>query len=231
MMLYSVTSLSWSPTSLRSRQFPLLPLIPVDGALKAESEMEEKEGTQKEESAIGTTGIAQPDELVRINVGGEVFAVSLSTLRRSQPTRIGALFTGKYRLLRDASGAVFIDRSPRFFGAVLAWLRGEPFLPPPSLQEAALMQAEFRYYGLPFPRDVWLRYERSYACTMTLPHAAIFFTPDADGICYTFCGANHAFFLTKWDIHTGRCIGTVQVLCLFFSKPIRVLYTTRHHTH
>ncbi len=95
-------------------------------------------------------GVKKPDmeERVTIDVGGMVFATSLSTLRRHPESFFGGL-------LRFGGGDpppkhVFIDRSPACFGLVLDHLRGEP-LPVALLSERDVwhLRRDAAFFGLP----------------------------------------------------------------------------------
>jgi hypothetical protein len=181
----------------------------------SETKKKDVKSTRKEESdllqLVDEHATEPEDELVRLNVGGEIFYVNLSTIKRWRDSMLGAMFAGNMRVARDASGAVIINRSPRFFGAVLSYLRNASLTLPASLQEAILIEAEFQFYALPFPSDVWLRYENSYAHAMTLPNAPIYFAvPDAN-LCYTFCGTSDSFFLDCWNLCTAECRSRVKV--------------------
>ncbi|XP_069389897.1 BTB/POZ domain-containing protein KCTD14 isoform X2 [Paralichthys olivaceus] len=69
-----------------------------------------------------------------LNVGGQLFSTSLSTLRKHPGSRLAEMFSGQPKLRTDAQGRFFIDRDGSHFGAVLEFLRSER-LPTEHIQE------------------------------------------------------------------------------------------------
>ena len=62
-------------------------------------------------------------DMVRLNVGGQIYCTTLSTLR-SEETMLSAMFSGRFDVRKDADGAVFIDRDGTHFRHILNYLRG-----------------------------------------------------------------------------------------------------------
>lgn len=62
-------------------------------------------------------------DVVRLNVGGQIFCTTLSTLR-SEESMLSAMFSGRFDVRKDADGAVFIDRDGTHFRHILNHLRG-----------------------------------------------------------------------------------------------------------
>ncbi len=60
------------------------------------------------------------------------------------------LFSGRYKLEKDAVGNYFIDRDGSLFRFVLDFLRDGEFERPTDAMELALLKLEFEYYRLPF---------------------------------------------------------------------------------
>lgn len=52
---------------------------------------------------------------LRLNIGGKVFATTVETLTRVQPSFFAAMFGGQYDTTPDEDGEFFIDRSYRHF--------------------------------------------------------------------------------------------------------------------
>jgi len=77
----------------------------------------EKRGTAKES--------VNEDEILELNVGGEVFMVKRSTmLFAPDDSHLNAMFRGHYgSMSRDAQGRIFLDMSPRVFSVILSYLR------------------------------------------------------------------------------------------------------------
>lgn len=66
------------------------------------------------------------DELISINVGGQLFDVKRSTLLMApEESLLNAMFSGRWdkSLFRDGKGNVFLDMSPPVFAAILSNLR------------------------------------------------------------------------------------------------------------
>lgn len=105
-------------------------------AWKDEKEMIDK--TQRFESRI------------KLDIGGEKFTTSLTTLRRFPDTMIGAMFSGRHSLSTDEDGYYFIDRDGTYFRHILNFLRS-----PEDFDDSLLSDREFTetqkeavYYGI-----------------------------------------------------------------------------------
>ncbi|KAI9024419.1 BTB/POZ protein [Phycomyces nitens] len=73
------------------------------------------------------------EERIKLNVGGQYFETSLSTLRRDPNSLLAAMFSGNGMISRDPDGSYFIDRDSTYFRLVLNYLRDLRI--PPSIQE------------------------------------------------------------------------------------------------
>ena len=86
---------------------------------------------------------------IKLDVGGNRFTTSLTTLTRSPDSMIGAMFSGRHALPLDEDGYHFIDRDGTHFRHILNFLRSpESFelnLSGPSLKE---LIRECDFYGL-----------------------------------------------------------------------------------
>jgi len=71
----------------------------------------------------GDVDVADED-LVEINAGGKVIAVSRSTLTQFKGTKLEALFSGRWDkiMVRDSSGRIFLDVNPVCFQAIVDYL-------------------------------------------------------------------------------------------------------------
>lgn len=84
----------------------------VDRDANKKNKKEKKEFLMEEE-----------EEIVRLNVGGVLYATSLATLRKEE-SFLSAMFSGRHKVVRDAqTGAVFIDRDGVVFRHILNYLR------------------------------------------------------------------------------------------------------------
>jgi len=92
------------------------------------------------------------DALVSLNVGGQVFATSLETLRREPDSMLGAWFSGRHEIHKTPDGHAFIDRDPTQFRHILNFLRnGARGIPKSVLVDDALrdeLLAEAEFYQL-----------------------------------------------------------------------------------
>jgi len=80
--------------------------------------------------------------VIDLNVGGHRFTTSLSTLRKYEDSMLAVMFSGRYDLVKDKDGFVFIDRDGTFFGHILNYIRCDQ-MPPESIALDVLREAEF----------------------------------------------------------------------------------------
>ena len=100
-----------------------------------------------EKAALAHTQTFEPR--VKLDVGGNKFTTSLTTLRRFPDTMIGAMFSGRHALPQDEDGYHFIDRDGTHFRYILNFLRApESFLPDLPLPQLMELREEAYYYGL-----------------------------------------------------------------------------------
>jgi hypothetical protein len=62
-------------------------------------------------------------DIVNLNVGGTRFSTSRQTLCSIQDSFFSSLLSGRIPTCRDESGALFIDRDPKYFSIILNFLR------------------------------------------------------------------------------------------------------------
>lgn len=62
-------------------------------------------------------------DIVHLNVGGQKFSTSKTTLTQVPDTFFTSLLSGRIQSLRDENGAIFIDRDPNLFCLILNYLR------------------------------------------------------------------------------------------------------------
>ncbi len=68
---------------------------------------------------------ASDDDILKINAGGKIFIVKLSTLtQHTMGTAFWALFNGRWekKLQRDMNGQIFLDVNPECFQAIVTFL-------------------------------------------------------------------------------------------------------------
>lgn len=65
----------------------------------------------------------QLSPIVELNVGGELYTTTLSTLKKHPGSKLAEMFTGQPKLRRDSEGRFFIDRPGTYFKYILEYLR------------------------------------------------------------------------------------------------------------
>lgn len=67
-----------------------------------------------------------PEDIIVLNVGGEVMTTTRGTLTQVPGTMLASMFSGRWEsgVSRDEAGRVFLDYDPRHFRAILNHLRG-----------------------------------------------------------------------------------------------------------
>jgi hypothetical protein len=109
---------------------------------------EDKRDWEKEKESIASTYHFKDSE-IDLNIGGQHFTTTLTTLTRFPDTVIGAMFSGRHDLKKNHTGAFFIDRDGMHFRQILNFLRS-----PETYQlnmEANLkeeLKGEANFYGL-----------------------------------------------------------------------------------
>ncbi|KAI8647309.1 BTB/POZ protein [Parasitella parasitica] len=112
----------------------------------------EKQQFQKEQSIIKEIKRFQ-DEKIKLNVGGQLFETSLTTLRKDPDSMLASMFSnylGDSAIQPDADNSYFIDRDGTYFRLVLNYLR-DLRIPAGVTQDPKIMDElmqEARFYGL-----------------------------------------------------------------------------------
>ena len=117
------------------------------------TEVMKEEMTKWEEEKKRIAGTHNFEPTVTLNVGGNLFTTTTSTLTRYPETMLGAMFSGRHALIQDKSGAYFIDRDGRHFHEILNYLRGSTASMPESMTQLtprALeeLKVEADFYGM-----------------------------------------------------------------------------------
>ena len=67
------------------------------------------------------------DDVIELNVGGEIMATTRSTLCQVEGSLLASMFSGRWedKLSKDKQGNYFLDFDPAFFKPILSYLRAK----------------------------------------------------------------------------------------------------------
>lgn len=89
-------------------------------------------------------------DILRLNVGGSIYTARRESLCRFKDSMLASMFSGRFPLKTDESGACVIDRDGHLFKYLLDYLHGEVHIPTDEQTRVAL-QEEADYFGIPYP--------------------------------------------------------------------------------
>ena len=91
----------------------------------------EIEAYQAEEQRM-KAGDVSDDDIILLNVGGQKFTSTRSTLCQVEGSLLATMFSGRWEdsVKRDQDGAVFFDVNPLYFGYILDYLRAKKIATP-----------------------------------------------------------------------------------------------------
>ena len=96
---------------------------------------------------IRSAPVTSMTEIVKLNVGGQVFVTTRSTLKNIEGHMLNAMIRHD-NPARMIDGAYFIDRNPRMFEWILDHFRGSGVVPPPGSVEAQKLKEEAIYFNI-----------------------------------------------------------------------------------
>jgi hypothetical protein len=115
---------------------------------------EDRKNWEEEKRNIARTYHFENSE-IKLDIGGQCFTTTLTTLARFPDTMIGAMFSGRHDLKKNDAGAYFIDRDGTHFRHILNFLRSPEnhiLKMESNLKEELQREAEFYGVGdLMFP--------------------------------------------------------------------------------
>lgn len=86
--------------------------------------------------------------VVKLNVGGEIYTTTISTLCKYPDSMIGAMFNGSLSTSLDEYGCVFIDRDGELFKYVLNYLRSSRLALPTDFKDLDQLSVEADFYQI-----------------------------------------------------------------------------------
>ncbi|XP_078084925.1 BTB/POZ domain-containing protein KCTD18-like isoform X2 [Mustelus asterias] len=89
-------------------------------------------------------------DILTLNVGGCLYTARRNSLCRFKDSMLSAMFSGRFPLKLDESGACLIERDGKLFKYLLDYLHGELCIPEEARTRVAL-QEEADYFGIPYP--------------------------------------------------------------------------------
>ena len=95
---------------------------------KLKAELDEYNAEKQKMKAIDVSD----DDIISLNVGGQKFTTTRSTLCQVEGSLLTSMFSGRWEdsLKRDQDGAVFFDFNPQYFGYILEYLRTKKIATP-----------------------------------------------------------------------------------------------------
>ncbi|XP_029458056.1 BTB/POZ domain-containing protein KCTD14 [Rhinatrema bivittatum] len=91
-------------------------------------------GSQNSPGKQLTSALQALSPIVQLNVGGEIYTTTLSTLKKCPSSKLAEMFTGQPKLKTDSEGRYFIDREGTYFKYILEYLRSS-LVPTQFIQE------------------------------------------------------------------------------------------------
>ena len=120
--------------------------------------------------------------MITLNVGGELYSTSKSTLCTQKDSMLAAMFSGHHKLKKAENGSYFIDADGKHFGIILNYLRGRIIYSTDLLEDRKTLmelKKEADFYNLAGLNDlIDICLERCGSVTDEMKHDCIESTDD-----------------------------------------------------
>jgi len=118
---------------------------------KGKSSKDDKSKGKKEKKALQLREFSKSDEIVTLNVGGQLFTTLLSTLKSVENSNLYKILfpMDSSQVEKDENGAIFLDRPPECFEIILDSIRNN--CQPPELDDELKeknFKKELEFFGL-----------------------------------------------------------------------------------
>ena len=96
-----------------------------------------------------TSETVRPDQMITLNVGGQLHTTSLATLSNYPNSMLGSMFSGRHEItaMTDKDGNPFIDRNGKTFAHVLDFMRNRQL--PAGFNKLDLLRLEADFFQIP----------------------------------------------------------------------------------
>ena len=97
------------------------------------------------------------ENIINLNVGGQIYLTSKSTLCSQKDSMLAAMFSGYHKLKKMENGSYFIDADGKHFGIILNYLRGRIIYStdlPEDRRTLMELEKEAHFYNLVHLKDL-----------------------------------------------------------------------------
>lgn len=100
------------------------------------------------EDGMEIHGNTSTHQIIDLNVGGNYYTTTLSTLMFDPDSLLATMFSGNNRVAKDSRGRYFIDRDGDLFRYILDYLRNSYLTLPKDFNETERLLVEAEYFKL-----------------------------------------------------------------------------------
>ncbi|XP_057307211.1 uncharacterized protein LOC130645287 isoform X1 [Hydractinia symbiolongicarpus] len=103
---------------------------------------------EKRKAMCKSDKVIVKSDIVKLNVGGEEYVTTISTLTKYQDSMLGAMFLHDIPTTKDEHGRYFIDRDKHTFKYILQFLRCGKLVLPTDFKSMDLLKVEADFYQI-----------------------------------------------------------------------------------